>query len=88
MVERTETNSNSTISLTLGILSIVIPLIGLILGIIGIVFSRKATKEIVKTNEGGKGLATTGLICSVVGIIFQLLFVSSLITVFSMFSVN
>ena len=71
MVGKTETNSNSTISLTLGILSIIIPLIGLALGVIGVVFSRKATKEINKTNENDRGLATSGLICSIVGIVIQ-----------------
>jgi hypothetical protein len=73
LIEKTQTNSNSVVSLTLGILSILIPFIGLLTGIAGVVVSRKATKEIVKTNEGGKGLATSGLICSVVGIIIQIL---------------
>lgn len=73
MIEKKRTNSNSKNSLTLGILSILIPFIGLILGVIGVVFSRKAKKEMVITNEGGKGLATSGLICSVVGIIIQTL---------------
>jgi hypothetical protein len=66
-----QTNRNSVISLTLGILSILIPLIGLILGIIGVVFSRKAAKEIAFSNESGSGFATAGLVCSVIGIIFQ-----------------
>ena len=34
MVEKTQTNSNSVTSLTLGVLSILIPYIGLILGVI------------------------------------------------------
>ena len=85
MVEKTQTNnSKSVISLTLGILSILIPHIGLILGVIGIVVSRKATKEIVKTDEGGSGLATSGLICSVVGIIIQLFLVVSIIAFYSL----
>ncbi|MFB5089819.1 DUF4190 domain-containing protein, partial [Psychrobacillus sp. PGGUH221] len=66
------TNSNSVISLTLGILSILIPFVGLILGGIGVVVSRKAAKELVITNQGGSGLATSGLICSVVGITIQI----------------
>ena len=72
MVEKTQTNSNSVISLTLGILSILLPMIGVILGIIGFIFSRIALKEILNTNENGRGLATAGLICSVVGGITQL----------------
>ncbi|WP_019412795.1 DUF4190 domain-containing protein [Paenisporosarcina sp. TG20] len=73
MVEKNQINSSSVISLTLGILSILIPFIGLILGIIGVVFSRKAEKEILITDEGGRGLSTAGFICSVVGIIIQTL---------------
>ena len=84
MVEKTQTNSNSVISLTLGILSILIPFIGLILGIIGVVVSRKATKEIMKTNDGGRVLATSGLICSVVGIIIQIFSVLSIIVFYSL----
>ncbi|MBK3496467.1 DUF4190 domain-containing protein [Viridibacillus sp. YIM B01967] len=84
MVEKTPTNSNSVISLTLGVLSILIPYIGLILGVIGVVFSRKATKEILKTNQGGGGLATSGLICSVVGIIIQIFAVMGIIAFYSL----
>jgi hypothetical protein len=80
MVEKTQTNSNSVISLTLGILSILIPFIGLIIGVIGVVFSRKAKKEMVITDEGGRGVATSGLICSVVGIIIQTLTLLAYIT--------
>lgn len=72
---RLETNSNSIITLTLGILSILIPLLGLFLGIIGLVVYRKARKEIALTGEGGKGLAISGLICSIVGILTQLFMV-------------
>ena len=72
---RLETNSNSIITLTLGILSILIPLLGLFLGIIGLVVYRKARKEIALTGEGGKGLAVSGLICSIVGILTQLFMV-------------
>ncbi|RLQ94601.1 DUF4190 domain-containing protein [Falsibacillus albus] len=72
-MENTETNSNSVTSLTMGILSIIIPFIGLVLGFIGVGFSRKALKEIGKTNEGGRGLATSGYVCSVIGIVLQLL---------------
>lgn len=65
------TNSKSIISFTLGILSIFIPMIGLVLGIIGIIISTIAVKEIAKANGIGRGLAISGMICSVVGIITQ-----------------
>ncbi|RLQ91322.1 DUF4190 domain-containing protein [Planomicrobium sp. Y74] len=70
-----ETNSTSIVTLTLGILSLLIPFLGLILGIIGVVVYRKARKEMLLTGEGGKGLAISGLICSIVGILTQLLMV-------------
>ncbi|KMY50217.1 DUF4190 domain-containing protein [Peribacillus loiseleuriae] len=83
MVEKTQTNSHSIISLINGILSILIPFIGLILGVIGVVFSRKAVKQIEKTNESGRGLAIAGLICAVVGITLQFLSVLGLILFYS-----
>lgn len=86
MSEKNQTNNSSVISLTVGILSFFIPFIGLILGIIGIVFSRKAIKQINKTNENGRGLATAGLICSIVGIILQLLMVLGYVAFFSVSS--
>ena len=86
MAEKTQTNSKSVISLTLGILSIVIPAIGLILGIIGIVISKKGLKEIEKTNENGKGLATSGFICSIVGIVLHLVWILLAIILFYSYS--
>ena len=88
MVGKTQTNSNAVISLTLGILSILIPLIGLILGIVGVVFSRKALKEIKETSENGRGLATSGLICSVVGIVIQLFGFLTFILFFNLTTTN
>jgi hypothetical protein len=86
MSEKIQTNNSSVISLTVGILSLFIPFIGLILGIIGIVFSRIAVKQMNSTNEKGRGLATAGLICSIVGIIIQLLMVLGYIAYFSLSS--
>ncbi|QKY70699.1 DUF4190 domain-containing protein [Lentibacillus sp. CBA3610] len=73
-------NSNSIVSLTLGILSIFIPIIGFFTGIAGLVVSRKALKEIDKTNETGRGFAISGLICSIVGIIMHILAILSIVT--------
>ena len=84
MVVQTQTNRNSIISLTVGILSIVIPIIGLVLGIVGVVLSRKALKEIGNAYGSGKGLATSGLICSVVGVITQLFGVLGFIPFFNL----
>ncbi|MBS4213971.1 MULTISPECIES: DUF4190 domain-containing protein [Neobacillus] len=86
MSEKNQTNNSSVISITAGILSLFIPFIGLILGIIGIVFSRIAIKQIKKTNENGRGLATAGLICSIVGVILQLLMILGYVAFFSVSS--
>ncbi|MFZ3579569.1 DUF4190 domain-containing protein [Virgibacillus sp. DJP39] len=88
MVEKIKTNSNSAISLTVGILSILIPVVGLVLGVIGVVVSRKAIKEIEKTNENGRGLATSGLICSSVGIIIQIFALLGIIAYYSITTVG
>ncbi|WNF38333.1 DUF4190 domain-containing protein [Bacillaceae bacterium IKA-2] len=75
MVEKANTNRKAVEALTLGILSIFIPVVGILLGIIGITFSVIAKKEIEKTNEDGRSFATSGMICSLVGISIQLFFV-------------
>ena len=72
-METEQTNSSAVISLVLGILSLVIPWLGLILGIIGIVFYVKAKKALKVTQEKGSGIALAGLICSIIGILLQAL---------------
>ena len=84
MDEKMQTNSYSIASLTLGILSIIIPFIGLILGVIGVFVSIRAKKEMV----GSTGLATSGLICCVVGIVFQILMVLSFLVFATMTTVG
>src|SRR5699024_1405730 len=66
------TNSKAYSSLILGIISILLPFVGLVFGVIGVVVSRKAKKEIINTNDGGRRLATVGLFCSVIGVIIQI----------------
>ncbi|WP_181347207.1 DUF4190 domain-containing protein [Thalassobacillus sp. CUG 92003] len=78
MIEKTASNSHSTTPLTLGILSIVIPFIGLVLGVIGVVVSRKASKE------ASNSFVTIGLICSVVGIVVQLFAILGFISYYMM----
>ncbi|WP_330502664.1 DUF4190 domain-containing protein [Peribacillus frigoritolerans] len=80
-----KTNNKSIVSLTLGILSILVPYIGLILGIIGIVISSKSIVEIEESNEKGRGLATSGRVCSIVGVCFQLILIFFLILSFSVY---
>lgn len=64
------TNSNATVSLIMGILSIVIcPLTA----IVGLILGRKAKQEITASRgvEGGEGLATAGIVTSIVGLVFM-----------------
>lgn len=77
---------HSITSLTLGILSILLPVIGLILGVIGVITSRKAVREMFKVNDSNKSLATSGLICSVVGIIVQVFVIISFISFYLLVS--
>ncbi|MFS0671832.1 DUF4190 domain-containing protein [Ornithinibacillus sp. 179-J 7C1 HS] len=67
-METQQTNGKAVAALVLGILSIVIPYVGLILGIIGIILSNSSLKEIVVTNEGGRGLAIAGRVTSIIGV--------------------
>jgi hypothetical protein len=85
LAENIQTNSNAVISLTLGILSLSTPYIGLILGIIGIVYAKKAKKEMALTDKTSRGLAHSGFICSVIGLCIQT-FVSLLFIVIFYFA--
>ena len=63
-----ETNSKSVATLTLGILSIIIPVIrNPPWHYWDLVLSRASISEINSTNEAGRGFATAGGICSIVG---------------------
>ncbi|MBS4175228.1 DUF4190 domain-containing protein [Bacillus sp. FJAT-49736] len=65
--QQNTTSGSSITALVLGILSLVIPYVGLILGIVGIVFSKKAFREIEQYKYNGKGMAVAGLVTSIVG---------------------
>ncbi|ARI78439.1 DUF4190 domain-containing protein [Halobacillus mangrovi] len=64
-------NQKAITSLTLGIMSLFIPIVGLILGILGLVYANGALKSISYTSEDGKKAAVAGKICSIVGICVQ-----------------
>ncbi|TFD99837.1 DUF4190 domain-containing protein [Jeotgalibacillus salarius] len=49
-----------------------VPFLGFFLGIGGIITANISMKQIAMSEEAGKGLAISGLICSIVGIIIQL----------------
>lgn len=81
------TNENTLVALLVGILSILFPVLGFFLGIIGVFLALHAKKIIRKTNRSNSSLVTAALICSITGIILQIvigmllyLFISFLIT--------
>ncbi|GGG14346.1 DUF4190 domain-containing protein [Paenibacillus aceti] len=67
-----KTNGKSIAALVLGILStlfILFPYIGIILGIMAIIFSSLSLKEIKRRYEQGRGMAIAGMVCGIIGTI-------------------
>ncbi|MEW4369598.1 DUF4190 domain-containing protein [Paenibacillus kandeliae] len=68
-------NGKAIAALVLGISSIVtiffLPGIGIILGILGVIFGILALKEISRRMEGGRGMAISGLICAIIGFLMH-----------------
>jgi Domain of unknown function (DUF4190) len=62
-----KTNGKAITALVLGILSLVIPYLGFIIGIVAIVFAKLAKDEIKRTGDEGRGLATAGLVTGIIG---------------------
>jgi len=62
-----KTNGKSIAALVLGILSIMIPYVGFLIGIVAIIFAALALKELKVRMEQGKGLAIAGLVCGIIG---------------------
>ena len=75
-VYRQAMNEKAIVSFTLGILSIVFIWLFLyaspVMGVVGIFFGIQGRKEGKKTVYGGNGMATAGLVCSVVGLVVSL----------------
>jgi hypothetical protein len=63
-----QVNGKSIAGMVLGITAIIIPYIGFILGILGIIFSKKALNEIDQYQQDGRGMAITGLVTSIIGV--------------------
>ncbi|MEX1376713.1 MAG: DUF4190 domain-containing protein [Eubacteriales bacterium] len=69
-----QSNGKAIASLVLGILSCVLLLIkngafvGIVLAIVGIVLAVKAKKEIEMSGAGGKGMATAGMVLSIIAL--------------------
>ncbi|GBF75965.1 hypothetical protein PA598K_04402 [Paenibacillus sp. 598K] len=85
------TNGKSIVSLVLGILSIVIPYIGFLIGIVAIVFASMSFKEIRLRQEQGRGMAVAGLVTGIIGTALYgllLLFIVLALAIFSGQEVN
>lgn len=77
------TSGKAVASLVCGILSNLMPIIGIVLGIIGIVFGIRAKKEIQHSNGTltGDGMAITGFICGIVGTVVSITIIIIIIIV-------
>lgn len=68
-----KTNGKAIASMVLGILAVISiftgagTILGLIFGIVGIILAVNAKKEITVSGDEGKGMATAGLVCSIIG---------------------
>lgn len=63
----TPMNGKSIAGFVLGVLSIIVPYIGFLLGIVAVILSALSLKEIRIRYEQGRGLAIAGLVCGIVG---------------------
>ncbi len=89
MAENGQVNTNAVISLTMGILSVVFfPIIGWILGLVGLVYGNRSLRQIEETQEKGKNLAVAGRVCSIVGIALGLVSIIIVVGGFLLFSVR
>ncbi|TGB03868.1 DUF4190 domain-containing protein [Halobacillus salinus] len=64
-------NSKAMTSFIVGIMSIFIPLVGIVLGIMGIFYANRSLKEIDRTKEEGRTYAIAGKTCSSIGLAIQ-----------------
>jgi heme/copper-type cytochrome/quinol oxidase subunit 2 len=72
-----EDNGNGVASLVLGISSIIIPVLGIVTGILAIIYANKQKK--IQPN----GMATAGLVTGIVGLVFQAITILIILAIFS-----
>lgn len=81
-------NSSAVVSIVLGAVTLVLPLLGIITGIMGIIYYTKAKKEIPQKDETGNGIAITGLTLSIVGLVLQVVMILSFFLFFGLIFVD
>lgn len=74
-----KTNGKSIGALVLGILSLMIPFVGFLLGIIAIILASISFKEIRIRYEQGKGMAIAGLVTGILGTLFGLILIAVIV---------
>jgi len=69
-------NRKSIVSLVLGFLSIITSFValGLLLGVIGLIYGVLGLKEVNRSKQNGKGKATIGIICCLLGVLLTVMF--------------
>ncbi len=85
MVDDRRMNHKAVLAFTLGILSIIIPGLGLFLGIMGLIYAAGSIREIESTAEKGMSLALAGKVLSIVGAIIHGLLILLLIVSYSVY---
>lgn len=73
------TNGKSVASMVLGIISLVIPFVGIITGPLAVILAVIGKKEIQRTGESGNGLGIAGLVMGIIGCAGYALFVVFLV---------
>ncbi|MHA0857140.1 DUF4190 domain-containing protein [Paenibacillus sp. CMAA1364] len=81
-----KTNGKSITALVLGILAIVIPYLGFLIGIVAIIFASLSFKELKYKQEQGRGLSIAGLVCGIIGTALYGFIITILIIAFVFFS--
>ncbi|WP_143525690.1 hypothetical protein [Salimicrobium flavidum] len=68
---RSKQETNAIISLVLGLLSLPVPLIGWLLGMIAVSYARRAMKRMVP-DDPKRWYATLGMVCGIIGIVMDI----------------
>lgn len=83
-----KTNGKSIAALVLGIISVGTPYIGLLIGIVAIIFASLSLKELKYKNEQGRGLAIAGLVCGIVGTVLYAIIIAFFIFLFFILAID
>lgn len=83
-----KTNGKSVAALVLGILAIIVPYIGFLLGIVAIILSAISLKEIRVSHEQGRGMAIAGLVCGIVGTLIYAILILIIVIAIASFGMS